>query len=251
MPLCNQGYLGLGIYFLGVPHLKVHQGAWITDSIAPKNWSFYHSHKRNKKHCLQLMDQTQQLLMGIIALYLEADGGRGLPPSKLNQVGIFTETLHKIHVFIEAQQSSSQAKAFFRQSEMNTLLEDCLDGLQRGLEFFQVRTNMDSIMSMQEEAHRAHQEILDMIEALSDGTSTNRASLKTGLYSGSHNRSNSISMLPTEPQIFHGRESELADILKLFNQGIPKIVILGAGGMGKTSLARTLLHHPNITAQYQ
>ncbi|KAJ7030311.1 hypothetical protein C8F04DRAFT_1186937 [Mycena alexandri] len=136
---------------------------------------------------IELMDQTQQLLMGIIALYLEADGGRGLPPTKLNQVGIFTETLHKIYVFTEAQQSSNKVKAFFRQSEMSTLLKDCLAGLQRGLEFFQVRTNLDSITLMQE-AHRTHQEILDMIEAMSDGTSTNGASLKTGLYSGSHNR---------------------------------------------------------------
>ncbi|KAJ7027712.1 hypothetical protein C8F04DRAFT_1293724 [Mycena alexandri] len=215
--------------------------------------------KQNKKHCLKLMDHSQQLVMRIIALYLEADGGMELPASTLNHIGMFTETLHKVHVFVEAQQTSSKVKAFFRQNEMSALLKGCLAGLQQGLDFFKVRTKMDSITSMQEEAHRAHQEILDMIEALSDGTSTNGASLKTGLYSGSHNRlriygsssSNSISMLPTEPQIFHGRESELADILKLFNQGTPKIVILGAGGMGKTSLARTLLHHPNITARYQ
>ncbi|KAJ7734429.1 hypothetical protein B0H16DRAFT_1222913, partial [Mycena metata] len=60
-----------------------------------------------------------------------------------------------------------------------------------------------------------------------------------------------ISMLPTGPQIFYGRDTELADLLKLFDQGTPRIAILGAGGMGKTSLARTLLHHPNITAIYQ
>ncbi|KAJ7845856.1 hypothetical protein B0H14DRAFT_2227153, partial [Mycena olivaceomarginata] len=50
--------------------------------------------------------------------------------------------------------------------------------------------------------------------------------------------------------IFHGRESELLDILHLFNTGIPRIAILGAGGMGKTSLARAVLHHPDITARY-
>ncbi|KAJ6473966.1 P-loop containing nucleoside triphosphate hydrolase protein [Mycena vitilis] len=58
-------------------------------------------------------------------------------------------------------------------------------------------------------------------------------------------------MLPSKPQIFHGRNSELAKIVQLFNQGNPRIAILGAGGMGKTTLARALLHHTNISATYK
>ncbi|KAJ7866307.1 P-loop containing nucleoside triphosphate hydrolase protein, partial [Mycena leptocephala] len=56
--------------------------------------------------------------------------------------------------------------------------------------------------------------------------------------------------LPSEPKIFHGRESELSDILCLFGQGSPRIAILGGGGMGKTSLARAVIHHTEITGRY-
>ncbi|KAJ7482675.1 hypothetical protein FB451DRAFT_1029882, partial [Mycena latifolia] len=49
---------------------------------------------------------------------------------------------------------------------------------------------------------------------------------------------------------FHGRELEVATIIQQLDQQIPRIAILGGGGMGKTSLARAILHHPQITARY-
>ncbi|KAJ7114649.1 P-loop containing nucleoside triphosphate hydrolase protein, partial [Mycena crocata] len=56
--------------------------------------------------------------------------------------------------------------------------------------------------------------------------------------------------LPSEPKIFHGRESELADILNLLNKKTSRIAILGPGGMGKTSLAKAVLHHPQIREKF-
>ncbi|KAJ7916893.1 P-loop containing nucleoside triphosphate hydrolase protein [Mycena leptocephala] len=57
-------------------------------------------------------------------------------------------------------------------------------------------------------------------------------------------------MLPSEPKIFHGRESELSQILQLFSKSTPRVAILGAGGMGKTSLAQAVIHHAEITRRY-
>jgi predicted ATPase len=57
-------------------------------------------------------------------------------------------------------------------------------------------------------------------------------------------------MLPSEPKIFHGRESGLSEILESFSHGTPRIAILGAGGMGKTSLATAVLHHSQIAQKY-
>ncbi|KAJ7931063.1 P-loop containing nucleoside triphosphate hydrolase protein [Mycena leptocephala] len=61
----------------------------------------------------------------------------------------------------------------------------------------------------------------------------------------------SLSLLPGEPKIFHGREAELDLVVKILAQPTSRIAILGGGGMGKTSLARAVLHHSNIVAGYQ
>ncbi|KAJ7906621.1 hypothetical protein B0H13DRAFT_1880399 [Mycena leptocephala] len=223
--------------------------------------------RQNKNDCTQLLEQTYELLNAILMVHINSDTGAELPPSVLTHIGKFTETLHKIHTFVEAQQNSSKLKNFFHQGEISTLLKDCRTGLQQGLEIFKVNHLID-ITQMQEDAEKRNKEVLDMIEALSDTTSSDRASSISGLYSGSRNRpvstqltiiallsdtyssSNSISMLPSEPKIFHGRDSELSDILQLFSQGTPKIAILGAGGMGKTSLAQAVIHHTEITERY-
>ncbi|KAF8212811.1 hypothetical protein K438DRAFT_1513968, partial [Mycena galopus ATCC 62051] len=49
---------------------------------------------------------------------------------------------------------------------------------------------------------------------------------------------------------FRGREDELSDIITVLNRGSPRVAILGAGGMGKTALARAIVHHPDIEGKY-
>ncbi|KAJ7681536.1 hypothetical protein B0H14DRAFT_3678208 [Mycena olivaceomarginata] len=218
---------------------------------------------------IQLLEQIHKLLDAIMILHIKSDAGGEMPVKVLDHVGKFTEycpcpleihytltteirILHKIYTFVEAQQKGNRVKSFFRQGEISTLLKDCQAGLQQSFEFFQIegtRALLD-IAGMKKDAEKRHQEVLDMIEKLSEATASETASTISGHYSEPSNSSNSISILPSEPKIFHGRESELSDILHLFNTGIPRIAILGAGGMGKTSLARAVLHHPDIMARY-
>jgi hypothetical protein len=61
----------------------------------------------------------------------------------------------------------------------------------------------------------------------------------------------SFSMLPAKPKIFHGREPEVETIMKMMSQQSARIAILGGGGMGKTGLAKAILHHPDTGAKFE
>ncbi|KAJ7327556.1 P-loop containing nucleoside triphosphate hydrolase protein, partial [Mycena albidolilacea] len=56
--------------------------------------------------------------------------------------------------------------------------------------------------------------------------------------------------LPGSPKIFHGRDSELSEIVAALTKDEARVAILGPGGMGKTTLAAAAMHHPAILDKY-
>ncbi|KAJ7471075.1 hypothetical protein FB451DRAFT_1559550 [Mycena latifolia] len=69
-------------------------------------------------------------------------------------------------------------------------------------------------------------------------------------YTAISNNSSALSLLPSSPKIFHGRESELAKVVSTLLCDPARGAILGAGGIGKTTLATAALHHPTIIEKY-
>ncbi|KAJ7885238.1 hypothetical protein B0H13DRAFT_1889659 [Mycena leptocephala] len=211
--------------------------------------------KQNKNECAQLLENIHQVLYAIVNLHIKSETAGTLPPTTLTHIGSFMETLHKIYTFVEAQQEGNKLKQLFRSSEMNTLLKDCHAGLDQAMEVFSINTSaiFNDINEMRTAADIMHKELLELTLTMSD-TSTISDKSATQLYleaNDSKNSSNSFSMLPSKPKIFHGREAELEDIMKILAQESPRVAILGAGGMGKTSLARAVLHHPDTSTQFE
>ncbi|KAJ7439091.1 hypothetical protein FB451DRAFT_1447390 [Mycena latifolia] len=209
--------------------------------------------KHNKEECAQLMEDVHGLLYAIVELHIKSDASSDLPLATLKQIGNFAETLHKAHVYVESQQDSSKIKHFFRQSEMRALLKDCRAGLQQALDAFKVESGtgiFTDIIKMQRETQRMNDELVELIYSLSDTTTSDKSSSIYDKLFSSQNSSKSFAMLPAKPRIFHGRDSELQEVVKALTQGPARIAILGAGGMGKTTLATTILHHSSVAAKY-
>ncbi|KAJ7142600.1 hypothetical protein C8R44DRAFT_924212 [Mycena epipterygia] len=196
--------------------------------------------KRNKDQCVQLMENIHQILHAIINLHLT--------PKTAGK------TLHKIHTFVNAQQDGNRLKYFFRQSEMNTLHKDCFEGLEEAVKFFMVEAGfhlVEGIAEWQQKTQKMHQELLELVTHLSDRSTCDTASSIYLSTAGSKTSSISFSFLPAQPKIFHGRQAELKNIVTSLTRQSACIAILGAGGIGKTSLAKAALHHPDVTTKYE
>ncbi|KAF7346903.1 NB-ARC domain-containing protein [Mycena venus] len=89
--------------------------------------------------------------------------------------------------------------------------------------------------------------LLPFLKSDSDLTSSDCCSVPGTLSNLENNSSGSFGLLPPFPQIFHGRETELQDVVNILVQETAHIAILGAGdhiGLEKGSnMANRIAHH--------
>ncbi|KAJ7162482.1 hypothetical protein C8R46DRAFT_1104780 [Mycena filopes] len=210
--------------------------------------------RRNKEECFQLAEGVPQVIYAIIQLHLRSSNGEPLASGIIEDIGRFVQTLQKINTFIGTQQNGRKMIQLCRQREVKRMLKDCQLELDQAAEVFKVHTGLrlsKTILEMKKQGESMQKQLLDLVVNLPDNPISDVS--PSELYShlnGSQISSTSSNMLPAKPKIFYGREAELHHILGLFERSSPRIVILGGGGMGKTSLARAALHHGRAAIRF-
>ncbi|KAJ7289589.1 hypothetical protein C8J57DRAFT_433284, partial [Mycena rebaudengoi] len=210
--------------------------------------------KSNKEEYAEIMEQIHEIFCIIVQLHSTSEIKGVLPMTLLSDIAKFTEALEKLFTVLNGQPKGTlgKIKGLFQQPEASKRLGMCKQELGRMVELFEVQvtnSTLSQMGQMRKDAKEQHEQLVALLETDSDLTSSDHSVAGT-LASLGNNSSGSFGLLPPCPKIFHGREAELQDVVNILIQDSARIAILGAGGMGKTSLATTALHNQQVEAKY-
>ncbi|KAJ7168584.1 hypothetical protein C8R46DRAFT_237285 [Mycena filopes] len=157
-----------------------------------------------------------------------------------------------IYSFIEGQIGVGKVKRFFGQSRSAAALADCKASLQLSIDVFIVRSRLEPMVKLRElwnEESKHIAELLELIGGSDLGSDASSLISFTPSFSTGTSTS-SLPLLPPQPKIFHGRETEMQALVEVLLRDGARVAILGPGGIGKTSLASAALHDRAIALKY-
>ncbi|KAJ6465015.1 hypothetical protein C8R45DRAFT_1219862 [Mycena sanguinolenta] len=202
--------------------------------------------KFQKARCLEMMDQIHSLLCALIWLCIHSDDIRS--PKSLSDIAAFAVTLQKFQSCLKAQLELGTIKRLFKQSEITAQLDVCEGELRAATETFTMESGVgiaSALVELNIDAERRHQELLELISSESDSFDNSSMGQSSLNFS-----SDSFSLLPASPPIFHGREAVLETLVTTLLENPAAVAILGPGGIGKTTLAMATLHHPSVKEKF-
>ncbi|KZV69528.1 hypothetical protein PENSPDRAFT_686274 [Peniophora sp. CONT] len=163
------------------------------------------------------------------------------PLSKLEQS--LVKTIETLNVCMPASSSKASksltkrlkgfARDILNRGDLADSVKQCRADMQTTLDLFNTRLQIDQTLAIQTLLNQA----------------ANRNKQLTVIPQPSSIPASII--LPPAPAIFHGRAQEVDHVLNLVLRHAPaRVAILGPGGIGKTSIALTVLHHPEVEKRY-
>ncbi|KAJ7206183.1 hypothetical protein C8J57DRAFT_1484885 [Mycena rebaudengoi] len=200
----------------------------------------------NKEDHVEIMEQIHEILCIIIQLHSTSEIKGVLPTAVLYDIAKFTDVLN-------GQQKGTLGKimGLFRWPEAPERLGRCKQELSWMVALFKAQVTGPTLSQMGQMKNDAKEQLKGLLPFWRKTLpSPDLIAPHSWLLDGRNlDSSGSFGLLPPCPQIFNGHESELQDVVNILMQDSAHIAILGAGGMGKTSLATVALHNPQVEAK--
>ncbi|KAF7364971.1 TPR-like protein [Mycena venus] len=148
----------------------------------------------------------------------------------------FEGCLSRIIVTMNDCKTISKFSLILKRSELTAAANQCDKDVASALSIFQVKLQIDQ-WNLQRDQGKSLQDIRNAVMP--------HAHLIANLNSSSH------LALPPAPSIFFGCSVEVDQVVDLIiNHGPAHVAIVGAGGIGKTSIALTSIHHPDVQKDF-
>ncbi|KAJ6533765.1 P-loop containing nucleoside triphosphate hydrolase protein, partial [Mycena vulgaris] len=168
----------------------------------------------------------------------------------LNEIAQYAGTLQKFYTCLRDQNELGKFKRLFKQNDITLKLNVCEGELRVASDIFIAQSGVSvasTLVEMELDTERRHQDLLELIYARSASFTTASSVIQSSAFG---NSSGSLSLLPGSPKIFHGRNSELSDLIETLFRDSARVVVLGPGGIGKTTLAMAAIHHAAVMEKY-
>ncbi|KZV75798.1 hypothetical protein PENSPDRAFT_748217 [Peniophora sp. CONT] len=215
-----------------------------------------------KDECRLTMDNAYQintLIKGFRDKCADTGKGNGIFSEELQLAFMDLEriVLDSVAVLVECKLDSptlrSRLRLYTRRSDLTRQVRECSEKMSKALQLFQMTLQVHQLLMLEDirDAVRDSARLRDLSQGPSDHAispvlaALSRTAYATSLWE------RATAQLPAAPALFYGRDEEVAQIVQTVTHEVSaRVAILGPGGIGKTSIALAVLHHPDIKARY-
>ncbi|KAJ6540184.1 hypothetical protein DFH09DRAFT_1368578 [Mycena vulgaris] len=132
-----------------------------------------------------------------------------------------------------------RARLVYKRSELKAAATECGNNVDSALSIFQAKLQIDLFKTIRD--------LQDCVGDLRDDVGDLRSAVSPHATLIANLNSMSASFLPPSPSIFYGRSVEIDHVVDLvLNHAPARVAIVGSGGIGKTSIALSSIHHPAV-----
>ncbi|KAG8960785.1 hypothetical protein FRC03_006147, partial [Tulasnella sp. 419] len=196
----------------------------------------------NRDECEDLLKRSASLLVVILGS-LSGKAESTIPNDLKTRLERLTLTFNEVHKALETiEKRNGKRRALLYHFDNAEKLKGCSAKLDWAMQEFQVMSQVDSCLKdierheeLREEFRKGLSEVRDAIKEQKNTDVT--SSLPS-------------TVMPPSPRIFGREEYINKAIILLLSENSTRIVILGPGGMGKTSVALKIIHDARVVVRY-